>query len=310
MRVVFMGTPEFAVAPLKRVVSDGHEVGGVYTQPDREAGRGRAGSESPAKKKATLLGIPVVQPRNFKASETVAPLRDLRPDVVVVAAFGQILLQSVLDIPRYGCLNIHPSLLPKYRGVSPVAAAILAGDEFTGVTIMLLDSGTDTGPVLARAQVPVLPHDATGSLTEKLSRLGAQLLSDALSRWVRGEIRPQPQDEASASYCSKTTKEDGQIDWRLSALDLSRRVRAFNPWPGAYTTWQGKQLKIVEAKPLPTIDAAGAGLVVVVPEAGFGVAAGEGTLGVLTVQLQGKKSMPAADFLRGQRGLVGTVLPT
>jgi len=311
MKVVFMGTPEFAVAPLKGIFLSGHEVVAVYTQPDKPAGRGRLVVESPVKKEATILRLPVLQPRNFKAQETVAELRDFKPEAIVVAAFGQMLPQSVLDIPRYGCINIHPSLLPKYRGVSPVAAAILVGDEFTGVSVMLLDSGTDTGPVLVQAQVPISPHDTTGSLTEKLSRIGTQLLVDVLPRWVKGQVAPRPQEEAKASYSGKVTKEDGQIDWRLSALVISRRVRAFNPWPGAYTAWHGKQLKIVEARPLPARDAANAGLVVSVPDGlGFGIGTGDGTLGVVTVQLQGKKAMPAADFLRGQRGLVGAVLPS
>jgi len=312
LRVVFMGTPEFSVLPLEHLVLNQYQVVAVYTQPDRLAGRGRSLVSSPVKKAAEGLGLPVVQPAGFKKEGAVAELAGFKPDVIVVAAFGKILPQSVLDIPAYGCINIHPSLLPGYRGASPVAAAILGGDEFTGVSIMLLDAGMDTGPVLAQAQIPVSALDTTGSLGAKLSLISAQLLLEVLPSWVRGERTPRPQNNAEATYCGTITKEEGEIDWRLPAVDIWRRVRAFQPWPGCYTRWQGKQMKIIEAVPLPGEKNAETGRVVALQkgEAGFGVNAGEGVLGVLKVQLEGKRSMSAGEFLRGQQKLVGTILPS
>lgn len=312
MRVVFMGSPEFAVSPLKHLVLSGYQVVAVYTQPDKPAGRGRY-TTSPAVKKAALsLGLPVVQPPSLKTPEAAPQMAGFRPDVIVVAAFGQLLPQGVLCIPRYGCLNIHPSLLPRYRGASPVAAAILAGDEFTGVTIMLMDKGRDTGPILTTAQIPLSAQDNTGTLTDKLSSIGARLVVESLAYWTRGELAPRPQNEAEATYCKPISKEDGKIDWSLPALELWRRVRAFNPWPGCYTRWQGKQLTIIEAFPQPGTGAAG--MVVSLSQGGtgaggaFGVHTGDGILGVLQVQLEGKRLMSSAEFLRGQRGFIGETL--
>lgn len=314
MRVVFMGTPEYAVSPLKRLVLNQYQVVAVYTQPDRPAGRGRSLVSSPLKRAALAWKLPVVQPVSLKSTEVVTQLAEFHPDVIVVAAFGQILPQSVLDVPSYGCINIHPSLLPRFRGASPVAAAILAGDEFTGVSIMLMDRGLDTGPVLARAQIPISVQDTTGSLTAKLSLIAAQLLPEVLPRWSRGELTPQPQSEAEATYSAPISKEEGEIDWCLPAVSIWRRVRALQPWPGCYTRWQQRQLKIIEAVPLLAIGALEAGQVVALTsatasEAAFGVSTGEGILGVLRVQLEGKRAMSAAEFLRGQRQFIGSILP-
>ncbi|MFC1921519.1 methionyl-tRNA formyltransferase, partial [Chloroflexota bacterium] len=250
MKVVFMGTPEFSILPLERLVSGPFEVAAVYTQPDRTAGRGQTLVSSPVKKAAEDLGLRVVQPVSFRREETMEELKAIQPDLAVVAAYGKILPQVVLDIPVHGCINIHPSLLPRHRGVSPVPASILAGDEFTGVSIMLLDAGTDTGPVLAQAQIPVLDYDTTGSLTGKLSLTGAELLMEVIARYIKGEITPKPQNDAEATYCRMITKEEGEIDWTLPAVEIWRRVRAYQPWPGCYTHWQEKQLKILEAVPL------------------------------------------------------------
>ncbi len=312
MRVVFMGTPEFAVPPLERLILDHYQVVAVYTQPDREVGRGRALAFSPVKKLAMGRNLPVVQPASLKEPAVVAQLAGFQPDVIVVAAYGQILPASVLDIPHYGCLNIHPSLLPEFRGPSPVAAAILAGSEFTGVSLMLMNRGLDTGPVLTRAQIPVSAQDTTGSLTARLSRIAAPLLLETLSGWVRGELTPQPQNEAGATYSSALTKESGEIDWHLSAVDIWRQVRAFQPWPGSYTRWQGKQLKIIEAWPLPGEAASEIGQVVALKdgEATVGVSTADGILGIRRLQLEGKRPMLAAEFLRGQRQLIGAVLPS
>jgi methionyl-tRNA formyltransferase len=310
MRIVFMGTPEFAVLHLERLISNGYEIAAVYTQPDKAAGRGRVVEESPVKKAALRLNLNVVQPANLKSAETRTHLAELKADAVVVAAFGQILPQSVLEIPPFGCVNIHPSLLPKYRGVAPVPAAILNGDEFTGVSIMLMDKGVDTGPVLTRAQIPVLSQDTAGSLMEKLSLISAQLLLDTLPRWSRKEIKPQLQNDANAAYTKMLTKEAGEIDWKLSAVEIWRRVRAYQPWPGCYTRWQGKQLNILEAVPLSEKGTDETGSVVAVKEgvATFGIVTGAGILGVIKVQLEGKKVVTAGEFLRGQRQFIGAVL--
>ncbi len=316
MRFVFMGSPQFAVPPLEHLLVNNYQVAAVYTQPDRPAGRGRALVSPLVKRVAVAWGLPVVQPASLKQAGVVEQLTGFTPDVIVVAAFGQILPQSVLAMPRLGCINIHPSLLPRFRGASPVASAILAGDEFTGVSLMLMDEGLDTGPILARAQIPISAQDTTGSLTAKLSWLGARLLLEVLSYWLRGQLTPQPQSEAEASYCGPITKEEGEIDWRLPAIDIWRRVRAYYPWPGCYTTWRGRQLKIVEAVPLPEERTFKVGQVVAltsVPEgskAGFGVYTGDGVLGVSRVQLEGKQVLSAAEFLRGQREFMGAVLPS
>ena len=306
-----MGTPEFAVPFLEHLIRNQYQVAAVYTQPDRPAGRGRSASASPVKRAALSWNLPEVQPDSLRSAEVVAELADFRPEVIVVVAFGQILPQAVLDLPRHGCINVHPSLLPRFRGASPVTAAILAGDEVTGVSIMLMDAGMDTGPVLAQEKVSISTDDTTGSLTAKLSLAGVGLLQGVLSRWPGSEITPQPQNEAEATYCQPITKEEGEIDWHMPAVNIWRQVRAFDPWPGSRTRWRGKQLKIIEAVPLPG-EAAEAGRVVALsrPEAGFGVCTGEGILGVAKVQLEGKRAMAAAEFLRGQKDFIGAILPS
>ncbi|MAF85601.1 MAG: methionyl-tRNA formyltransferase [Dehalococcoidales bacterium] len=306
-----MGTPELAVSPLEHLMLNQYQVVAVYTQPDKPVGRGRSLAASPVKKATLAWKLPVVQPVSLKGAAVAEQLAGFHPDVIAVAAFGQILPQSILDIPSYGCINIHPSLLPRFRGASPVAAAILAGDEFTGVSVMSMDKGLDTGPVLSRAQIPISRQDTTGSLTRKLSLLGAQMLLDVLPRWSRGEITPQPQNEAEATYSATISKGEGEIDWQMSAVDIWRRVRAYYPWPGCFTRWRGKQLKIIEAEPLPRGKAREAGQVVGMEgtEVAFGIGAGDGILGVLKVQLEGKRAMPSAEFLRGQRQFIGSILP-
>lgn len=313
MRIVFMGTPEFAVPALAHLIYNGNEVRAVYTQPDQSAGRGRSMTESPVKRAALAWHIPVLQPLNFKDKETVDKLAAFRPEAIVVAAFGQLLPPSVLQIPPYGCINIHPSLLPRFRGAAPVAGAILAGCDFTGVSIMLLDEGMDTGPLLARVQIAVATQDTTGSLTSKLSQVGARLLQEVLVGWSRREIVPQPQDDSFASYTSPVAKADGLIDWSLSALAVSRQVRAFSPWPGCYTLWQGRRLNIIEAIALPGNAPGRMGQVVVLAPSqesppAFGVVTAAGILGVRKAQLEGKRVMPADEFLRGQRHFIGSVL--
>jgi methionyl-tRNA formyltransferase len=316
VRIVFLGTSEFAVSPLEQLILNQYQVVAVYTQPDKPAGRGRSLAYPPVKRAALTWNLPVMQLPSLKKAEAVTQLAEFHPDVIVVAAFGQILPPSVLEIPRYGCINIHPSLLSRFRGASPVAAAILAGDELTGVSLMLLDRGLDTGPILARAQIPISGQDTTGSLTAKLSLIAAWLLQDVLIRWVRGELNPQPQNETKATYCSLISKEEGEIDWHLPAVDIWRRVRAFQPWPWCYTWWQGRRLKIIEAAPMlgeTTLDVGrvvALGLATGESKAAFGVCTGDGILRVVTVQLEGKRAISAAEFLRGQRQFIGAILPS
>jgi methionyl-tRNA formyltransferase len=307
-----MGSPEFAVPSLEHLVLSGYDVAAVCTQPDRPAGRGRAVVAPPVKEVALRWGLPVFQPDSLRSAGVVAQLAAFKPEVIVVCAFGQILPQSVLDIPPYQCVNVHFSLLPRYRGAAPVAAAILAGDEFTGVSIQLVRKKLDAGPVLAVAAIPISPRDNTGTLTGKLSVVGAYLLLEALSGWRRGEINPRPQNEGEATYFGQINKEAGEIDWHLPAVAIWRRVRAFYPWPGCYTTWRGKRLKILEAAVLPDEGVPRAGWVTALPghEEGLGIGTGEGILSVLRVQMEGKKAMSTAEFLRGQRDFIGVALPS
>jgi len=318
MRVVFMGTPEFALPSLRALVEGGYNVVGVYTRPDRLAGRGR-GLTPPAVKTAALdYGLPIFQPPGLRRPEAVEELASLKPDVIVVCAFGVILRQPVLDIPAKGVLNVHPSLLPRHRGASPIAAAILAGDEQTGVTIMLLDPGMDTGPILSQRAIPMSAWDTSGSLGERLAEVGAELLVEVLPRWLADEIEPQPQDDSLATQSTLLRKEDGAIDWNLPAIDIWRRVRAFNPWPGAFTTLAGQTLLIWEAWPLSVGSVGEPGVVLPLtpeqremlpPEVGekeaLAVQTGEGLLAILLLQRAGRRSLPAAEFVRGQRDLLG-----
>ncbi len=310
-RVVFMGTPEFSVPALEQLSRDEYEVVAVYTQPDKPEGRGRVLTPSPVKKAALRQRLEVLQPVSLRDHAEAERLAALRPDVVVVAAYGQILPQRILDIPAFGCLNIHPSLLPGYRGATPIPAAILAGDEDTGVTIMLMDAGMDTGPVISQFVVGIEPEDTTASLTVRLAQAGARLLEETLPLWLDRSLAPQPQDESKATYTTPVAKKDGAIDWRLSASEIWRRVRAFNPWPGCYTLWQGKLLRIHEAVPLHKESDTVPGLVIALESGNppmVGVETGDGILGLLTVQLEGKRAIPALEFLRGQRDFEGAVL--
>lgn len=310
MRIVFMGTPEFAVPALERLVAERYQVCGVYTQPDRLSGRGQHPVLSPIKREAQKLGIPVWQPASLKDGATIAGLAALEPDVIVVAAYGQILPQAVLDIPPRGSINLHPSLLPRYRGPSPVAAAILAGEKFTGVSVMLMEAGLDSGPVLSQAQVAIADVDSTATLTEKLSRVSAFMLPEVLERWSRGELHPRPQDESLVSCSRAIAKGDGEIDWRMTAPDIWRRVRAYHPWPGSFTRWQGKRLNVVAAAPAGVEGDGEEGRVVALAGDAFGVQTGKGVLAVLQVQMEGKRVMTGAEFLRGQRHLPGVRLPS
>jgi methionyl-tRNA formyltransferase len=304
-----MGTPEFAVPTLEAL--DAHQqVVGVVTQPDRPAGRGRQLTASPVKEAALARGLEVFQPRSLRPADALAHLAGWRPDVVVVAAFGQILHQPVLELAPHGCLNLHPSLLPRWRGPAPVSAAILAGDDVTGVTIMRLDEGVDTGPVVAQVVQPIGPRDTTGSLTASLAELGARLLVDTLPGWIESQVEARPQDDARATYSEMLRKEDGRLDWQQSAVFLDRQVRACDPWPGAFTTWQSRRLKVLRARPRPGWRGAGRPGEVVALAAGVGVVASEGVLELVEVQLAGKKATGIEPFVRGQRDFVGAMLGT
>lgn len=308
-RIVFMGTPHFAV-PTLLALDEHHQVVGVVTQPDRRAGRGRKMAISPVKQVALAQELPIYQPDTLRSAEAVERLATWAPDLIVVAAFGQILRPPVLALPPHGCLNVHASLLPFYRGAAPVPAAILAGDAVTGVTIMRMDEGMDTGPILAQAECPIDSEDTAGSLTAKLAGLGARLLVETLPGWIGGEIQAQSQDDALATYCRPLKKEDGHLDWTHTAAHLDRQVRATDPWPGAYTTWQGRRLKVLRAHPLPEWQGEGMPGQVVASPGGVGVVTGQGLLALHEVQLAGKKPMAADVFVRGQRDLIGGVLGT
>jgi methionyl-tRNA formyltransferase len=309
--VVFMGTPEFAVPSLEALIRSTYRVVAVYTQPDRKAGRGQSIAFSHVKQLALSQGLEVVQPDSLRATGAVDKLASFAPDLIVVAAFGQILPQEVLALPKSGCINVHPSLLPRYRGASPIATAILQGDETTGVTIMLMDIGMDTGPILSQKDVSISAEDTTGSLTAKLAQVGAQLLMETLPLWIDGQIKPQPQEESRASYSEVINKGDGEMDWRLPALELWRRVRAFDPWPGCYARWHGKRLKLSKVVPLHGGKPGEPGKVIAlsppVPTV-VGIETGDGVLGLLGVQLEGKREMSADEFVRGQREFIGSSL--
>jgi len=309
--IIFMGTPEFAVPVLSQLVRSSYHVAAVYTRPDKEAGRGRQLGSSPVKKLALQQGIPIIQPRTLKSAEVVKELASLGPDLVAVAAFGYILPGELLSVPKSGCLNVHPSLLPRHRGASPIADTILSGDAVTGVSIILMDEGMDSGPILAQRKVDISPEDTTGSLTGRLGVEGAELLLEVLPKWFAGALEPRAQDEGEATYSRLATTEDGELEWQLAAVELWRRVRAFNPWPSCYTWWKGRRLKIHGATPLGEKARGQVGRVVALPKPApvrVGVVAGQGILGLCRVQLEGKRETSIDEFVRGQRDFVGSVL--
>ena len=301
-RLVFMGSPEFSVIILRHLAEQ-YPVVGVVTQPDRPSGRGRAITPPPVRLLADELRLPVIQPERLKEPAAEQQLQDWQPDLIIVAAFGQILRKSVLELPPHGCVNVHASLLPRWRGAAPIQAALLHGDRETGVTIMCMDPGVDTGPTLAQQALPILPDDTAASLSERLSHLGAQLLLDTLPAYLRGEITPQPQDETRATYAPQLKKEDGELDFTQSAETLERRVRAFNPWPGAYTHWQGQPLRVLRAH------VANPGVVQSPVAMGQrcinqkqpAIGTSSGLLVLDEVQPPGKKPMPGKSFLAGIR---------
>lgn len=308
LRVVFMGTPQFAVPALDVLAADpAVAMVAAYTPPERRSGRGRLTEPSPVKARAEELRVPVFQPRRLRDAAAVAELAALDPDIIVVVAYGLLLPAEVLELPRYGCLNLHPSLLPRHRGPSPVPSAILAADDTTGITLMLLDEGLDTGPVIAQRSRELRPDDNAETLTAELFRAGASLLNETLPRWVSGAMEVRPQDDALATYTSKMERGDGVADWGQSAEFLWRQHRAYTPWPGLHTAWNGKGIKLLDVAPLSG-DAAEPGEVVRVDGDSLAVGTGDGLLGLSRLQLAGKRAADAADFLHGYPDFVGARL--
>ena len=296
-KIVFMGSPDFALSTLRKLVDTYHVVG-VVTQPDRASGRGRELKAPPVKILAQELNIPVMQPEKLKQPEAMEQLRTWAPDLIVVAAFGQILRKDVLELPLHGCINVHASLLPRWRGAAPINAAILHGDEETGVTIMQMDVGLDTGPMLAKRSIPLTPDDTAGSVIQALSTLGADLLLETLPDYLSGNLTPQPQPEEGATYAPMMKKEDGKLNFDSDVHELERRVRAFNPWPGTFMDFDGAILKVHRAHVEQGDAPVGQRLVV---ENQPAVGARGGVLVLDEVQPAGKKSMNGKSFLAGAR---------
>ncbi len=299
MRIVFMGTPDFAVPTLEALIEAGHEVVACYTQPDKEQGRGKKIVFSPVKECALKHGIPVMQPKGLRKPERVEELRAFQPDVIVVVAYGVILRKPVLELAKYGCINVHASLLPMYRGAAPIQWAVLNGDKETGVTIMQMDEGLDTGDILAVDKIQLAKDETGDSLFEKLSRLGGPLLLKVLKDAEAGTLHPVKQGETTTAYASMLDKKMGLIDFTKDAEEIDRWVRGLNSWPSAYHYMNGKMLKIWKAEPVDTVSDAKPGTVIEVTRKDFTVACGKGALKILELQPEGKKRMPADAYLRG-----------
>ncbi|HVO83450.1 MAG TPA: methionyl-tRNA formyltransferase [Syntrophobacteria bacterium] len=307
--LIFMGTPEFALASLKAVIAAGAPILLVVTQPDRPKGRGQKLSSPPVKELALAHGLPVLQPARVKSPEVISRVEALAPACLVVVAYGQILPERLLRIPPLGAVNVHASLLPKYRGAAPIPWALMEGETATGVTTMLLDPGMDTGDTLLSREVPIGPEDTGGSLHDRLAEVGASVLVETLVRLADGSLRPRPQDHSRATYAPMIHPKDCRVNWQDEAERVSRRIRALDPWPGAFTLWQGKRLKLfgcraLSSRPAGTLP----GTVLASGPEGLGIAAGGGEVQIRSLQLEGRRRLEAVDFLKGYQLAVGMVL--
>lgn len=309
MKVIFMGTPDFSVPVLQGLIdSKEHEVTAVVTQPDKPRGRSGKLVFTPVKQLAVEHGIPVYTPKRVKDPEFVKELSRIPCDVIVVIAFGQILSKEILDLPKYGCINVHASLLPRWRGAAPMQWAIIAGDETTGITTMQMDVGLDTGDMLLAKEVPISPNETGESLHDKMAVLGSELLLETLRKAEEGTLHPKPQNDEDSTYAKMLTKETGKIDWNLDAAQIERYVRGLNSWPSAYSGYKGKTLKLWRAEVLPEVTEGKPGTVVSVEKDSFTVQTGSGCLRILELQMEGKKRMDAGSFLRGVKIEKGDVL--
>ena len=306
-RIVFFGTPSFAIPTLEGLLRGPDKVVGVVTQPDREKGRGRKIVFSPIKELALQHGLNLLQPEKAKEGAFQKALKGLQPDLCVVVAYGQILPESVLKMPKYGAVNVHASLLPKYRGAAPIAWAILKGEKVTGVTTMVMDQGMDTGDILMQSEVPISAEDTCQTLQNRLADLGARLLIETLTKMKEGDIRPVPQDHSKATYAPPLKKEDGHIDWQKEAEEIDLQVRAFNPWPGAFTRWEDRLLRIYKGAVRERVLTGKIGTVVWVGSDFIEVEAGKDAYLIKEVQLEGRKRMSTREFLSGHPIPVGTV---
>lgn len=307
LRIIFMGTPDFSVPSLQRLYDAGYDIAAVYTQPDKQRGRGKKVTYSAVKEKALALNLPVKQPESMRDESVIAELASYHPDVIIVIAYGKILPQEILTIPPYGCLNVHGSLLPKYRGAAPIQYAIKDGEQTSGVTIMRLDEGMDTGDILKKAEIPLDAKETTGTLFDKLSILGADTLCDVVSRIEEYEKNAQPQDESQATYTAKIEKDMAHIDWTQDAVVIERLIRTLDPHPGAYTIFGGKRLKIWSADVVPGSPSP-AGTIINLSKKQFTVQTGHGALCIREVQPESRKRMAVAQFLQGAALSVGDIL--
>jgi len=297
LRIAYAGTPEFAVSALDALHAAGHEIVAVYTQPDRPAGRGQSVTASPVKLRALELGLPVEQPATMRSPGAAERLQALGPDLMVVAAYGLILPREILAVPRLGCWNIHASLLPRWRGAAPIQRAVLAGDTQTGITIMQMDAGLDTGPMLLAMATQIGERETAGELHDRLATLGAEALVAALGEWESGQLASRQQPAEGVTYAAKIRKDEPLIDWTSPALAIDRQARAFNPWPVAETRWDGRQLRVWSAEPLGCDEDAEPGRVIEASDGRLVVATGDGALSMTRVQLSGRRSVTAAEFL-------------
>ena len=308
MRVIFMGTPDFAVGTLEEIIKAGHEVALVVTQPDKPKGRSGALQFPPVKECAVAHGIEVFQPKKIREEENVEYLRQYNADIIVVAAFGQLLPKSILDMPKYGCINVHASLLPKYRGAAPIQWSVINGDTVTGVTIMQMDIGMDTGDMIAKREVVIGEEETGGGLFDKLAEVGAKLCVDTMVEIENGTATRTPQNHDEATHVSMISKELGNVDWNKSAVEIERLIRGLNPWPSAFTQLDGKTFKLWKAKVVEETTDKAPGTIVRVGKDCLAVQTGEGLLSLLEVQLEGKKRMEVDAFLRGYQVEEGTCL--